>query len=74
MRKCALQRYENCEDGEEIGLVQGCGQEKVVAIEIASSNQMHRQQERDEPVRENTHLVLNTLASRLRELSLNCRS
>ena len=35
---------------------------------------MQRQQWRDEPVKENTHLVLDTLASRLRELSLNCRS
>ena len=43
-------------------------------IRIASFNQVQRQQWRDEPVRENTHLVLNTLASRLRELSLNCRS
>ena len=35
-------------------------------IGIASSDQVQRQQQRDEPVRENTHLVLNTLASRLR--------
>ena len=35
-------------------------------IRIASSNQVQRQQRRDEPVRENTHLMLNTLASRLR--------
>ena len=40
---------------------------------IASSNQVQRQW-RDEPVRKNTHLVLDTLASRLWELSLNCRS
>ena len=37
-----------------------------VSIGIASSNQVQRQQQRDEPVRENTHLVLDTLASRLR--------
>ena len=43
-------------------------------IGIASSDQVQRQQQRNEPVRENTHLVLDTLASRLRELSLNCRS
>ena len=43
-------------------------------VGIASSDQVQRQQQRDEPVRENTHLVLDTLASRLRELSLNCRS
>ena len=36
------------------------------SIGIASSNQVQRQQRRDEPVRENTHLVLDTLASRLR--------
>ena len=47
---------------------------EVEGIEIASSNQVQRQQQRDEPVRENTHLVLDTLASRLRELSLDCRS
>ena len=35
-------------------------------IRIASSDQVQRQQQRDEPVRENTHLVLDTLASRLR--------
>ena len=35
-------------------------------IGIASSNQVQRQQRRDELVRENTHLVLDTLASRLR--------
>ena len=35
-------------------------------IGIASSDQVQRQQRRDEPVRENTHLVLDTLASRLR--------
>ena len=46
----------------------------VITIGIASSDQVQRQQQRDEPVRENTHLVLDTLASRLRELSLNCRS
>ena len=38
----------------------------VDAIGIASSNQVQRQQQRDEPVRKNTHLVLDTLASRLR--------
>ena len=43
-------------------------------IKIASSDQVKRQQWRDELVRENTHLVLDTLASRLRELLLNCRS
>ena len=43
-------------------------------IRIASSDQVQRQQQRDEPVRENTHLVLDTLASRLRELSLDFRS
>ena len=37
-----------------------------VLIRIASSNQVQRQQQRDEPVRENTYLVLDTLASRLR--------
>ena len=35
-------------------------------IGIASSDQVQRQQRRDEPVRENTHLMLDTLASRLR--------
>ena len=35
-------------------------------IRIASSDQVQRQQQRDEPVRENTHLVLDTLAGRLR--------
>ena len=35
-------------------------------IRIASSDQVQRQQRRDELVRENTHLVLDTLASRLR--------
>ena len=35
-------------------------------IGIASSDQVQRQQRRDEPVRKNTHLVLDTLASRLR--------
>ena len=39
-------------------------------IGIASSNQVQRQQQRDEPVRENTHLVLDTLASRLRSYHL----
>ena len=48
--------------------------EETPNIGIASSDQMQRQQQRNEPVRENTHLVLDTLASRLRELSLNCRS
>ena len=38
----------------------------VGCIGIASSDQVQRQQQRDEPVRENTHLVLDTLASRLR--------
>ena len=37
-----------------------------VSIGIASSDQVQRQQRRDEPVREITHLVLDTLASRLR--------
>ena len=45
-----------------------------VSIEIAHSDQVQRQQQRDEPVRENTHLVLDTLASGLRELLLDCRS
>ena len=36
------------------------------SIGIASSNQVQRQQQRNEPVRKNTHLVLDTLASRLR--------
>ena len=44
------------------------------SIRIASSDQVQRQQQRDEPVRKNTYLVLDTLASRLRELSLDCRS
>ena len=39
-------------------------------IGIASSDQVQRQQRRDEPVRENTHLVLDTLASRLRSYHL----
>ena len=39
-------------------------------IGIASSDQVQRQQQRDEPVRENTHLVLDTLASRLRSYHL----
>ena len=43
-------------------------------IRIASSDQVQRQQRRDEPVRENTHLVLDTLASRLRSYHLFCRS
>ena len=38
----------------------------LLSIRIASSDQVQRQQRRDEPVRENTHLVLDTLASRLR--------
>ena len=42
----------------------------VYNIGIASSNQVQRQQQRDEPVRENTHLVLDTLASRLRSYHL----
>ena len=41
-----------------------------IIIGIASSNQVQRQQQRDEPVRENTHLVLDTLASRLRSYHL----
>ena len=32
--------------------------------------QLQRQQQRDEPVRENTHLVLDTLASRLKSYYL----
>ena len=40
------------------------------SIGIASSDQVQRQQRRDEPVRENTHLVLDTLASRLRSYHL----
>ena len=39
---------------------------QVSPIGIASSDQVQRQQQRDEPVRKNTHLVLDTLASRLR--------
>ena len=39
-------------------------------IGIATSNQVQRQQQRDEPVRENTHLLLDTLASRLRSYHL----
>ena len=39
---------------------------RLITIGIASSDQVQRQQRRDEPVRENTHLVLDTLASRLR--------
>ena len=42
------------------------GSEEGGVIGIASSNQVQRQQRRNEPVRENTHLVLDTLASRLR--------
>ena len=42
----------------------------VPNIGIASSDQVQRQQRRDEPVRENTHLVLDTLASRLRSYHL----
>ena len=38
----------------------------TLCIRIASSDQVQRQQRRDEPVRENTHLVLDTLASRFR--------
>ena len=38
----------------------------LIIFGIASSNQVQRQQRRDEPVREITHLVLDTLASRLR--------
>ena len=44
--------------------------EAFTIIGIASSNQVQRQQQRDEPVRENTHLVLDTLASRLRSYHL----
>ena len=43
-------------------------------IGIASSDQVQRQQQRDEPVRENTHLVLDTLASRLRSYHSIVRS
>ena len=43
-------------------------------IGIASSDQVQRQQRRDEPVRENTHLVLDTLASRLRSYHSIVRS
>ena len=39
-------------------------------IGIASSDQVQRQQRRDESVREHTHLVLDTLASRLRSYHL----
>ena len=42
----------------------------LALIRIASSDQVQRQQQRDEPVRENTHLVLDTLASRLRSCHL----
>ena len=48
----------------------GNRKEKYWGIRIASSNQVQRQQQRDEPVRENTHLVLDTLASRLRSYHL----
>ena len=44
-------------------LYQACA---AYLIGIASSDQVQRQQRRDEPVRENTHLVLDTLASRLK--------
>ena len=44
----------------------GKGSCQAHSIGIANSNQVQRQQQRDEPVRENTHLVLDTLASRLR--------
>ena len=43
---------------------------QVSPIRIASFNQVQRQQQKDEPVRENTHLVLDTLASRLRSYHL----
>ena len=42
----------------------------VASIGIASSDQVQRQQRRDEPVRKNTHLVLDTLAGRLRSYHL----
>ena len=45
-----------------------------VVIGIAGSNQVQGQQRRDEPVRENTHLVLDTLASRLRSYHSIVRS
>ena len=44
---------------------------KDFTIGIASSDQVQRQQRRDESVRENTHLVLDTLASRLRSYHLS---
>ena len=43
---------------------------KLPPIGIASSDQVQRQQRKDKPVRENTHLVLDTLASRLRSYHL----
>ena len=57
-------------------MVQNCRHECHCCILelLHSSDQVQRQQQRDELVRENTRLVLDTLASRLRELSLNCRS
>ena len=42
----------------------------IIYFGIASFNQVQRQQQRDEPVRENTHLLLDTLASRLRSYHL----
>ena len=51
---------------EEIRYRQWREVELMKLIGIASSDQVQRQQRRDEPVRENTHLVLDTLASRLR--------
>ena len=51
---------------KEIGYRQWREVELTKLIGIASSDQVQRQQQRDEPVRENTHLVLDTLASRLR--------
>ena len=62
----------------EEGLARGSGKveiaeglkERTLRIGIASSDQVQRQQRRDEPVRENTHLVLDTLASRLRSYHL----
>ena len=48
------------------GFLTHCSFKMVTIIRIASSDQVQRQQQRDEPVRENTHLMLDTLASRLR--------
>ena len=52
------------------GEVLSAAVEAFTIIGIASSDQVQRQQRRDEPVRENTHLVLDTLASRLRSYHL----